>query len=812
MKKESLELNAKILGMTCASCVNRIESQVKKVPGVDDISVNLATEIANLHVASAEALKPALLAIEKAGFSIGTNEKVLLIEGMTCASCVSRVEASLSKIPGVISASVNLATEKALVKFVDGSLNDQILLKAVSAAGYSATLEKEGSHARLNSKEIALKKEFLFVSIALLLSAPLFLPMIFLPFGYHWMLPGWVQLLLATPVQFYLGAKFYRSGFKAIKALSGNMDLLVALGTSAAFGLSVYNLWRFGEHAGHAVNAGLYFESSSVVISLVLLGKYLESKAKQQTTAAISALQSLRPDVARVRRNNTEQEIPISEVQLNDLVVIRPGEIIPVDGVVTLGSAQVDESLITGESLPVLKNSEMPVTGGSVNIDGFLEVRTTALGLETTLAKIIRLVESAQAKKAPIQRMVDSVSAVFVPIVIVLAFITFLFWGISSGNWQTAIINSVAVLVIACPCALGLATPTSIMVGTGLGARAGILIKDAEALELAHAIKIVAFDKTGTLTVGKPELDGIYSADGAGLTENELLSIISSIQSGSEHSLARAVLDKAKKLEIQFSPSSEVLVYAGKGLQGLVNGKKYFIGTKRLMSEKKIETSFFNSKAIELENMGHTLSFIALDNEDENRRKILGMIAFSDQIKPSAKETIAKLTKLKIKTVMITGDNAGAANKVAKILGITEVRAEVLPADKLKIIEEFKATGVIVAMVGDGINDAPALAVADVGMAMATGTDAAMHTAQITLMRGDPLLIPDAIEISRLTYRKIKQNLFWAFIYNIIGIPLAAFGFLNPVIAGAAMAFSSVSVVSNALLLRRWKPTVRGEA
>lgn len=802
LKQPMNEFNAKISGMTCASCVNRIESQVKKVSGVQEVSVNLATEMARFQLTGPEAFGPAIAAIIKSGFQVATKEQEISIGGMTCASCVNRVESALMKIPGVLSASVNLATEKALVKYIEGSLTLETLTKAIVKAGYTASVAINNPKLESNEKEAALKKEWFKVVAGALLSAPLIIPMIFEPFGLNFMLSAKVQLLLAFPVQFWLGAKFYTSAWKAVLARSGNMDLLVALGTSAAFGLSLYHIYLYGEHAGHSGFGPLYFESSAVVITLVLLGKYLERRAKQQTTSAIAALQSLRPDVARVKRNNNEIEIPIGDVRLHDIVLIRPGEKIPVDGILVNGMGQVDESLITGESLPVVKNITDKITGGSVNVDGFLEVETTALGAETTLARIIRLVESAQANKAPIQRMVDKVSAIFVPIVILLAVITLIAWGLYSGDWERALINSVAVLVIACPCALGLATPTSIMVGTGLGARAGILIKDAEALEVAHSVTTVAFDKTGTLTEGHPEVDKILTYQ---MTEGELLRISSAIQNGSEHSLAKAVVDRARLQKIEIQEAQEVRALPGRGVEGIVDSKKYIIGTKRLMMEKNIDVSIFNTQAMELENNGHTISYLALADE----KKLLGLIAFSDQIKATAKETISKLHALKIKTVMITGDNAGAAKKVAASLGISEVRSEVLPQDKSAIITELKTQGHIVAMVGDGINDAPALAEAHVGIAMATGTDVAMHTAQITLMRGNPLLIPDAIEISRLTYRKIKQNLFWAFIYNIIGIPLAAFGFLSPVVAGAAMALSSVSVVSNALLLRRWKPASR---
>lgn len=721
------------------------------------------------------------------------------IEGMTCASCVTRIENVVKKLPGVDAISVNLATEKAAVKIHENAQSPESIMNSISKAGFSATLDLENSRHNDNNieKEKHLKKEFLMVIAGVLLSLPLVIPMMLAPLGNNLMLPAVVQLILATPVQFILGARFYKSGYGALKSMSGNMDLLVAIGTSAAFGLSLYNMWRLDLHQIHH---SLYFESSAVVITLVLLGKYLEARAKLQTTSAIHALQSLRPEMARVKTDSGVVEVSIEQVKLGDTVIIKPGEKIPVDGIVLSGSSQVDESLITGESLPVVKNISDHVTGGAVNGEGVLEVRATAIGLETMLSKIIRLVESAQAKKAPIQRMVDKISGVFVPIVILIAIITCFGWGFATGNWEVAIINSVAVLVIACPCALGLATPTSIMVGTGLGAKAGILIKDAEALELAHSVTIVAFDKTGTLTIGKPVVDIVINSPHT--SNSEVLRIMGAIQSGSEHSLAKAVLAALEQKKIPLLPAASIEALPGRGLKGQVDGVEFLVGTKRLMNESGVDINYFTDEALKLETAGHTISYLA----ESKSKKSFGMIAFSDQVKENARATILKLHELKIKTLMITGDNAGAANNVGEFLGIDDIRSEVLPQDKSTIIEELKQAGHIVAMVGDGINDAPALALAHVGIAMATGTDVAMHTAQITLMRGDPFLIPDAIEISKLTYRKIKQNLFWAFFYNILGIPLAAFGLLNPIIAGAAMALSSVSVVSNALMLRRWKP------
>lgn len=721
-----------------------------------------------------------------------STENELDIQGMSCASCVLRVEKALESVEGVTKAEVNLATERARI-FHSGDVPVDRLTDAVKSVGYGASLHSENVdyEEAARQKEASLVKERRIVILAALLSVPLVGPMLLMPLGIHYMIPGWWQLLLTVPIQFLLGGRFYISAWKALKARAGNMDLLVALGTSAAFGLSTYNLFQ---QTGH-----LYFESAAVIITLILLGKYLEARAKHRTSMAIRSLQALTPETARVRRKGQEQEIPLNKVRLSDQVVVRPGEKIPVDGIIIEGSSQVDESMITGESLPVTKNLNDKVIGGSVNAEGLLLVQVSALGAETTLARIIRLVESAQAGKAPIQRLVDKVSSIFVPAVIAVALITILSWGLYSGDWEQAIVIGIAVLVIACPCALGLATPTTIMVGTGLAAKAGILIKDAEALEIAHSISVIAFDKTGTLTEGKPRVSRILAR---GIPDADMIKIVAAIQQGSEHPLALASVKKAEDLGLSVETATAVRAIPGKGVEGLVLDRKYYIGTSQLMAEKNIDVSVLQTAIEELQVAGATVSYLARDGESQ----ALGLIGFEDTIKPESAAAIRGLRELGVKTIMLTGDNEAAAQKVAKQLGLEEVRAQVLPQDKSRIIEELKAGGQIVAMVGDGINDAPALAAADVGLAMSTGTDVAMHAAGITLMRGNPLLIADTISISRRTYKKIQQNLFWAFIYNVIGIPLAALGLLNPVIAGGAMAFSSLSVVSNALLLRRWRP------
>ena len=784
-----------ISGMTCASCVGRVEKSLARVPGVENVAVNLATEAAT--VTGGDALTGSVLAqaVDAAGYTVPQEDVVLDIHGMTCASCVGRVEKALEAVPGVASAEVNLATERATVHAYKGAVSPASLVAAVTRAGYQAAPHADAQADADPAASAAARawRERLPVIASALLALPLALPMVGEVAGQHWMLPAWVQWLLATPVQFWFGARFYRAGLSALKAGTGNMDLLVALGTSAAYCLSIY-LWLTDQSG----MPHLYFESAAVVITLVLLGKFLEARAKRQTTEAIRALQALKVPTARVRSATGLTDIALDAVVLGDIVVVKPGERIAVDGIIIEGTTHADESMITGESLPAAKKVGDRVTGATLNGEGLIAVRTTAIGAETALARIIRLVESAQAKKAPIQRIVDRVSAVFVPVVVVAAAVTLLGWGLYGGDWTTAWLNAVAVLVIACPCALGLATPTAIMAGTGVAARYGILIRDAEALEVAHAVKVVAFDKTGTLTVGHPTVTAIEGND---LTTHDVLRLAAALQAGSEHPLARAVAEAAARDNIDVPVMQEFAALPGRGVTALVEGRRLKLGAARLLREEGLAPGALAARAAQLEAQGNTVSWLIEPG------RVLGLLAFGDTIKPSAIAAIRRLTEQGIDTVLLTGDNAGAAKVVADRLGMRDVRSEVLPADKAQVVMSLKAQG-RVAMVGDGINDAPALAAADVGIAMATGTDAAMHAASITLMRGDPLLVADAIAISRRTYSKIRQNLFWAFIYNAVGIPLAAFGMLNPMLAGAAMAFSSVSVVSNALLLKRWRPAI----
>ena len=788
---ESTTFDLPIAGMTCASCAGRVERALSKVVGATAVSVNLATEQARIQAPS-DSLPALMDAVHKAGYSVPQQSIELSIDGMTCASCVGRVERALAKVPGVKSVSVNLANERAHLELL-GQVDPQTLIAAVDKAGYSASVW-EVEHPTADNQQQRLHRERWILIMALILALPLVLPMLLQPFGVHWMLPAWAQFVLATPVQFIFGARFYVAAWKAVRAGAGNMDLLVALGTSAGYGLSIY---EWATAAGRMPH--LYFEASAVVIALVLLGKYLESRAKRQTASAIRALEALRPERAIQVIDGRELDVAISALRLNDLVMVKPGERFPVDGEVVEGQSHADEALISGESLPVPKQPGDKVTGGAINGEGRLLVRTQALGAETVLARIIRLVEDAQAAKAPIQKLVDKVSQVFVPTVLLIALATLIGWWLYGAPIETALINAVAVMVIACPCALGLATPTAIMAGTGVAARYGILIKDAEALERAHEVSAVVFDKTGTLTSGTPRIAHLSAVEG---DENALLQNAGALQRGSEHPLAKAVLDACTERDLTVADVTDSQSLTGRGIAGTLDGRRLALGNRRLLEESGLTTGSLAGSASAWETEGRTLSWLI---EQSPQPKVLGLFAFGDTLKSGALQAVQQLSARNISSHLLTGDNRGSAKVVADALGISDVYAEVLPADKAATVAELKKTGVV-AMVGDGINDAPALAAADIGIAMGGGTDVAMHAAGITLMRGDPRLIPAALEISRKTYAKIRQYLFWAFVYNLIGIPLAAFGFLNPVLAGAAMALSSVSVVSNALLLKTWKP------
>ncbi|WP_404378843.1 heavy metal translocating P-type ATPase [Caenispirillum salinarum] len=789
-----------VRGMTCAACSTRLEKVLGKVDGVTQASVSLAGERADVHYDPARAaVQDIAEAVAKAGFIVPTTTIEVGIEGMTCAACSTRLEKVLGKVPGVEAATVSLATESARVTVLEGVATQADVMAAVAKAGFRAvprTDTRAAAEEAEAKREAENRREMLVLGASILLTLPLVGGMVAELAG-GFMLPGWWQFALATPVQFLIGWRFYTGAWTSLKGGAGNMDVLVAMGTSAAWGLST---WRV--LAGDA-HAGLYFEASAVVITLVLLGKVLEARAKRGAASAIRALMKLRPETARVERGGDVTEIPADAVAHGDVVVVRPGERLPVDGEILSGRTSVDESLITGESMPVVKEPGDAVTGGAINGEGMIRVTATAVGTESTLARIIRLVENAQASKAPVQKLVDRISAVFVPVVVVIAIATFLGWWLIGGAPEAAFVAAVSVLVIACPCALGLATPTAIMVATGMAARKGVLIKDAEALERAHDVTAVIFDKTGTLTEGRPSLTDVAAAEG--VAEADILRLSAGAQAGSEHPLARAVLEAAKTDGITPPAVSDFTGLAGRGLSAVVEGRAILLGSPRLMQEKGVDTSALAARAHALEEEGRTIMWLAELIEGQETPRLLGFLAAADTVKQSAKGAVEALKAAGVTPVMLTGDNARAARAVGQSLGIERVVAEVLPEDKAAEVARLKGEGHVVAMVGDGVNDAPALAAADVGIAMGTGTDVAMHTAGITLMRGDPGLLPEALGLSRRGYSKIRQNLFWAFAYNVVALPLAAAGMLSPVIAGAAMAFSSVSVVSNSLLLRRHK-------
>ena len=722
-----------------------------------------------------------ILQAAPSGSADGTR-LVVGVSGMSCAACVRRVERAIASVPGVTAVSVNLANERASITTGAGFATNR-LIETLAGAGYPAVFA--------TADQAPDTRSGLWAALAVLCAAPLLLPMLAMPLGLDLALPPWGQLALATLVQAVFGARFYRGAWRALLAGEGNMDTLVVLGTSAAFAMSVV-----------AVLTGrgpLYFEASAAVIALVRLGKWLERRARRQAGEAIRALERLRPDRARVRRDGAEREIASAELRPGDLILVRPGERLAADGIVREGAGSVDESLLTGESLPLSKQPGSIVVAGALNGEALLVVEVTGVGGESQLGRMVRLVEEAQAAKPPVQRLVDRVSAVFVPVVIGVAAVTFAGWWLAGAGVAIAAVNAVAVLVIACPCALGLATPAAIMVGTGTAARHGILIRDAAALEQAAAIRTVVLDKTGTLTLGRPELVGVWATPGHSTAH--VLLLAAALQAGSEHPLARAVLTRAGNAARLVAQG--VRAVPGLGVTGEVDGRALMLGNARLMRESGVALAGLAAETAALERDGRTVSYLA------DGVRLLGVLGFGDAVKPGAARAVAALQASGRHVVLLTGDNQAAADTAARALGIEDVRAGALPADKVRVVAALRAAGAV-AMVGDGVNDAAALAAADLGMAMATGTDVAAAAAAITLMRGDPALIPAALDIAARTYRRIRQGLFWAFAYNLVGIPLAAAGLLSPVVAGAAMAFSSVSVVSSALLLRRWRPEVDG--
>ncbi len=794
-KDHTYKLRLPVEGMTCAACSTRLERVLGKVEGVASASVSLATGIASLEIDPDQiGVTDVEAAIARSGYSVPLETLELQISGMTCAACSSRLERVLARLPGVNRAVVNLMTERATVTVPAGTITLEQLMEEVRKAGFEAVPARTAAEQQAMEEERIRRRnrrDLMELLVAAALTLPLAVPMLLMPLGFlDAGLSPWIQLLLATPVQFWSGRRFYAGAFKSLRGGAGNMDVLVAMGTSAAWGLST---WVVFGGAGQ-----LYFEASAMVITLVLFGKFMEARAKRSATSAIRALMDLRPETARVERDGLIVEVPAESVRHHEVVVIRPGERIPVDGVILEGISQADESLITGESLPLGKEPGDSVTGGSINGEGLLRVRTTAVGGESLLARIVRLVEDAQAAKAPVERLVDRISAVFVPVVVAIAVVTFLGWWSIGGDGETAFLAAVSVLVIACPCALGLATPTAIMVGTGVAARRGILIKDIQALEQAYRSDTILFDKTGTLTRGTPTVDGVFPVDG---DERELLRLAASAQQGSEHPLARAVLARAEAEGLGQAAVAGFVSLPGRGLTARVEQRALVIGNRRLMQEQGVDLGPLLTRARSLEQEGRTLLWVA---EKGERERLLGLISVSDPMREGIPGLVRELLRRGSQVVMLTGDNRHAAGSLAAAAGIERVVAEVLPEDKAAEVESLRKEGRRVAMVGDGVNDAPALAAADVGIAMGSGTDVAMHTAGITLMRPDPSLVLDTLALSGATYNKIRQNLFWALIYNVVAIPLAASGLLSPVIAGAAMALSSVSVVSNSLLLRRF--------
>jgi P-type Cu+ transporter len=804
MKKETIA----ITGISCASCVATIEKVLNKQAGIEKAVVNLATQKATVDYDEMKLnLQDIGETIINTGYGIipeepsQTSTVELNLTGMTCTSCANRIEKALQEQQGVHSATVNYAAEKAYIDFDPAIINTSTMIRTVAEAGYQAEAMESGNTDR--EKEIReqetqkLKTTFI---ISLLLSLPLFMAMLValfklpLPFLHN----PWFQLALATPVQFIIGWRFYKKSYSSLKAKSPGMDVLVAMGTSAAYFFSIYN--GFLKQIPQGQHPDLYFEASAIIITLILLGKYLEAIAKGKTSEAIKKLIGLQPKTARVLRGGQEIDFPIQQVVTDDIIQVRPGEKIAVDGIVTQGHSSVDESMLTGESLPVEKQSGHSVIGGTINKNGALSFKATKVGKDTMLAHIIKVVQEAQGSRAPIQQLADKVAGVFVPVVLMVAILTFLVWALFLGNTTMAIISAVSVLVIACPCALGLATPTAIMVGTGKGAENGILIKSAESLEIAYKIDAVVFDKTGTLTRGEPKVTDILSNEG--INTEHLLFLCASTEKYSEHPLGEAILQMAEEKKLSLVDPQQFKAIPGKGVSAVIGENAILLGTANLMKENNTDTDSLKDVIQSLESEGKTVMYVSID------AVFSGVIAVADTVKDESAEAIQTLKSMGIKTYMITGDNQRTAEAIAKQVGISEdhIFSQVLPQQKAHHVKQLQEKGHIVVMVGDGINDAPALATANIGVAMGTGTDIAIETGDITLMNGNLNTLCTAIQLSKKTMVKIKQNLFWAFIYNTIGIPFAAFGLLSPIFAGAAMAFSSVSVVSNSLSLKRFKP------
>ncbi|WP_226604252.1 heavy metal translocating P-type ATPase [Bacillus cereus] len=801
---EKKEANLQISGMTCAACANRIEKGLKKVEGVHEANVNFALEKTKIMYDPTKTNPQQFKEkVESLGYGIVSDKAEFTVSGMTCAACANRVEKRLNKLDGVNKATVNFALESATVDFNPNEVNVNEMKSAITKLGYKLEVKLDDQDASTDHRLQEIERQKKKFIISFILSFPLLWAMVshfaFTSFIYlpDMLMNPWVQLALATPVQFIIGGQFYVGAYKALRNKSANMDVLVALGTSAAYFYSLYLSIQSIGSSEHMTD--LYFETSAVLITLIILGKLFEAKAKGRSSEAIKKLMGLQAKTATVVRDGTEIKILIEEVVAGDIVYVKPGEKIPVDGEIVEGKSAIDESMLTGESIPVDKSIGDVVIGSTINKNGFLKVKATKVGRDTALAQIIKVVEEAQGSKAPIQRVADQISGIFVPVVVVIAIITFAVWMIfvTPGDFGGALEKMIAVLVIACPCALGLATPTSIMAGSGRSAEYGILFKGGEHLEATHRLDTVILDKTGTVTNGKPVLTDIIVADG--FHEEEILRLVGAAEKNSEHPLAEAIVEgiKEKKIDIPSSETFEAI--PGFGIESVVEGKQLLIGTRRLMKKFNIDIEEVSKSMEELEREGKTAMLIAIDKE------YAGIVAVADTVKDTSKAAITRLKKMGLDVVMITGDNTQTAQAIAKQVGIDHVIAEVLPEGKAEEVKKLQANGKKVAMVGDGINDAPALATANIGMAIGTGTDVAMEAADITLIRGDLNSIADAIFMSKMTIRNIKQNLFWALAYNALGIPIAALGFLAPWVAGAAMAFSSVSVVLNALRLQRVK-------
>jgi Cu+-exporting ATPase len=794
------ETSLRITGMTCATCAGAVEKALSGRHGVSRAAVNFAAEKATVEYDPSVAEEKDLVkAIEDAGYGVVAGEAVFDIVGMTCATCARTIEKALKGIDGVASASVNLATERATVRYNPETVTVASLKKAITGAGYRAVTADDSSKDNENESRERQNLQLRFLLVfSFLLAIPVFILSFAVPFDMT--TNNWILLALATPVQTVAGWQFYLGAYRAIRNRRANMDVLIVVGTSAAYIYSLLVTAMPGVFDGE-----VYFDTAALIISIVLLGRYLEARAKGRTSEAIRKLMGLRPKTATVIVDDREAEVPIEDVEVGQVVVVRPGEKIPVDGLVTDGASAVDESMLTGESMPVDKKAGDQVSGATINKDGYLKFRATKVGKDTVLSQIIRLVEQAQGSKAPIQRLADSVAAVFVPTVMGIAILAFLGWYlIGAETFVFALTAFISVLVIACPCAVGLATPTAIMVGTGKGAQNGILIKSAEALEKACRIRTIVFDKTGTVTKGKPGVTDIVTTDGFG--HDEILRLAAVAEKGSEHPVGLAIVDAALSLRLERADPESFQALGGRGIVARVNGKEVLLGNRALMNENGVDNSSYEGQIQELEGNGKTVMIMSVD------REMAGLVAVSDTPRENASEAIDQLHRIGIQTVMLTGDNRRTAEAIARQVGIDKVIAEVLPEDKVKAVLQLQRDGNLVAMVGDGINDAPALAQSDVGIALGSGTDIAMESGDIVLVKDDLRDVVAAIKLSRYTIRKVKQNLFWAFFYNSIGIPIAAgilypfLGFLlNPIIAAAAMGFSSVSVVTNSLLMNRYR-------